>query len=142
MTTLIRVGYSIPLCRMALTNALENDERPEINRSLRECRLSINTNFSSKAGYALRINMTIDVELGGQGPWCCFFTLLNRQSMRSWNVIKHFLSFEICCSCVQGTKLRWQIIVRFIIRCFKGLEFVSASRAHSVTIVRAGCGNL
>lgn len=58
-----------------------------------EHRLSINTNFSSRAGYARRINITVDAELCGQGPSAAS-TPTTCRCTHARNVVKRFLSFE------------------------------------------------
>lgn len=87
-----------------------------------EHRLSINTNFSSKAGYASRINITIDAELDGwsrfQVPFFLpFHPLLSSSSSsctRAWKCYQAFpLVWGIPVSCMpmilKGRNCSWKL---------------------------------
>lgn len=141
---------------------MENDEEKEREKErerdlklieVYEHRLSINTNFSSKAGYASRINITIDAEPLGvvKVPGAVFFSLsppvLRRVHARE-NVIKRFLSFEIPLSCmpmirrgeIAAGNYRYSFIS--LLRISKDFEFLQHHVHILCTIVKTGCENL
>lgn len=108
-----------------------------------EHRLSINTNFSSKAGYASRINITIDAELGvvkvpsavfSPSPPPPFFVVYTRVKMLS-SVSSPLKSLFRACQWFEGAKLQLEITdIHSFLCCLylEGFRIPPASRAHPV----------
>lgn len=118
-----------------------------------EHRLSINTNFSSKAGYASRINITIDAELGVvKVPGAVFSPSPPPRSSsctRAWKCYQAFpLLWNPCfvhANDSKGRNCSWklQIFIHFFAACIsKDFEFLQHHVHILCTIVKTGCENL
>lgn len=113
-----------------------------------EHRLSINTNFSSKAGYASRINITIDAELGVvKVPFFSPSPPSSSSCTRAWKCYQAFPllwnpSF-VHANDPKGRNCSWKLqLDSFLCRVSEGFRIPAASRAHPVPIVKTGCENL